>query len=285
MVAHPTLVGILRGREGIIYQHGEIAVPPEAVVTGAEVVLVPTESVAGPFVRAGYRPEQIEVSGLCIEPSLVDRAPTAFIERQSRFDSGEPLTGLFVSSGAEPLQHVMALIESVTSAIGGDGKAVILARANGRLHRGITSRLSRSSFKYVSCSDPQAAVEAGGDVIIAVHDSRRALNDLTAALFKRFDYLVGPAHERTHWALGLGLPMFPLVPSIGPFAPLNLRVLLKAGVAAPLDAASPPTDFGRKLSMKRQDGSLRAMSEAGWGRYDIDGFDRIARFLLGRFGG
>jgi hypothetical protein len=89
---------------------------------------------------------------------------------------------------------------------------------------------------------------------------------------------VAPAHERTNWALGLGIPMFIVGPCYGPFAPLNERLLLEAGVARSPDDAGFRR-FGKMLRDMRQQGLLSAMSRAGWGRFNINGFDIMASFL------
>ncbi len=285
VVAHPTLVGILTGRANLIYQHGEIAVPPESVVLGAAAVLVPTVSAAEPFVAAGYSTEQVRVTGLCIDPSLCDLAESSYRLRQARLLSDTPLTGFYVSSGAEPKQHVAALIESITSTVRSGGKAFVLARRGGRLHRRAGGLFPALSPDYTCCESSDEARETDSSLVMALYDTRKAETELTESLFDRIDYLVAPAHERSLWALGLGLPMFPLVPSVGPFAPLNLKALVAQGVATPLDSACPPSELGRRLERLRQDGSLRGMSEAGWGKQDIGGFSYIARFLAGRFGG
>jgi len=135
VVAHPILVGILRDRENLVYQHGEVVAPGEALVRGASFVMVPTEQVARAFVEAGYSRSQLLVSGLCIEPPLVLRAEEAYGLRLGRLQAGSPLTGLFVSSGAEPREHVSRLISSITSSIRAGVASLVLARKGGRLER------------------------------------------------------------------------------------------------------------------------------------------------------
>jgi len=282
VVAHPILTSVLSGRENFFYQHGEVAVPREALVRGATAVFVPTEATADLFLSIGYGSDQVIVSGLCIEPSLCDLADVGYHGRQTRLSSDTPLTGLYMSSGAESRQHVIAIIESITSIRRGGGKAVVLARRGGRLQRLATEFLAENASDCSCCDNPEEVPVTEAGVILALYDSRRQETEFTERLFERIDYLVAPAHERTNWALGLGLPMFPLVPSIGPFAPLNLRALTEAGVAVPLDTTNPPARLGQLLQRLREDGSLQKMCKTGWGKYDIDGFAKIARFLTGR---
>ena len=53
------------------------------------------------------------------------------------------------------------------------------------------------------------------DALVVQHDSRREENAFAGKLFASFDYFVAPAHERSNWALGLGLPIFIIEPAIG----------------------------------------------------------------------
>jgi len=118
---------------------------------------------------------------------------------------------------------------------------------------------------------------------LVMFNSRREESILTARLFPWFDYFVAPSHERTNWALGLGLPMFIIGPEIGSFAPLNRDLLLAAGVAQRLEAPTPARSFGERLRALRDDGSLMRMTRAGWDRQPINGFEKIAKLLVGRF--
>jgi hypothetical protein len=113
--------------------------------------------------------------------------------------------------------------------------------------------------------------------LLCVYRTRRALVHLSAARFGRWDYACGPAHERSHWALGLGLPLFLVDPQIGAYAPLNHARLLAEGVALPLSGAA---DFGARLADLRRTGALARLAAAGWGRYAIDGFARAAEAVL-----
>jgi hypothetical protein len=114
---------------------------------------------------------------------------------------------------------------------------------------------------------------------MCLFDDRRQLDGLTARLFDRFDYFVAPSHERSNWALGLGLPMFVVDPPLGSFSPLNREFVLAASVATILAGRAESLDFGGKLGELRARGGLAEMARAGWGRFDIRGFVNIAQFL------
>ena len=100
-------------------------------------------------------------------------------------------------------------------------------------------------------------------------------------LTPQIDFFVGPSHERTGWALGLGLPMFVLTPCFGPFAPLNLLLLERSGTGVAINSLREASALGGTVIKLRESGQLTRMSERGWGKYRIDGFEQIARFLAG----
>jgi hypothetical protein len=262
LVAHPSLVGMLAGRPHLYYQHGELIAPPEAIVPGATGVFVPTSDVAEQFADAGYRRDQVVVSGLCIERALVDGAETSFETRLARYESDQPLTGLFISSGAEPQPHLEKLLAAAASVAETGGEAVILARSDGRLAR---------ACRLTGFSSTRVRLEVFAD--------RREEENMSARWMPRADYLVGPSHERTNWALGLGLPIFVLMPTVGPFAPRNLHLILQQRVGRTIPSLDDARRFGSTLAGIRADGGLRAMASAGFGKVDLRGFDTIARYL------
>jgi hypothetical protein len=279
LVSHPTLVGMLAGRPNLIYQHGELVAPRESVVRGASLVCVPTHEVAEPFVKAGYSREQLLITGLCIEPPIAKSASDAFVTRISRLKSDHGLCGAFFSSGAEPQAHIETITTAAISALGAGGKAIIFARHGGELERLIRAALKRSAVSHF-CIDAGTAIplEIPDALLVTYHD-RREENNLTALLFHHFDYLVAPSHERVNWTLGLGLPMFALTPAIGPFAPLNLNLVLDAGVARTLERVKETAAFGGLLVDLQRSGKLAHMADHGWGIRDINGFTVIADYL------
>ncbi len=113
--------------------------------------------------------------------------------------------------------------------------------------------------------------------------TRRELDTLTSLVFPYFDYFVAPAHERVNWAVGLGLPMVALSPTAGPYAPLNLALVQREGVAVDSLDLGPANTFHWNISKLHREGKLSAMSSAGWNRYPITGFDTIAAELISRY--
>jgi hypothetical protein len=281
VVAHPTLIAILKGRQNLIYQHGENATPKEAIVAGASRIIVPTEETAKPFLHFGYKRDEITVSGLCIEPALAKQAEDAFESRLTRIKGNAFLVGAFFSSGAEPKQHVEKLVQAAASAATHGGKAILFTQRNGTFAKQAQRHFRNGGIEFANTDSRGLIPTDLPSALIVQHSCRREENHFTARLFPRFDYFVAPSHERTNWALGLGLPMFIVGPPIGPFAPLNRDCLIEAGVAELIDSGA--NVFGRSLESLRSKGRLAEMAKAGWGKLDISGFDTIAQFLINNF--
>jgi len=277
VVAHPTLVAILKDRSRLIYQHGELVAPRESLAQGAELVFVPTEGVKDSFVHSGYARGAVEVSGLCIEPSLVRQAQDAFRARLTRLQSNVPLTVAFYSSGAEPVDHVRSLVTAAVSLIESGGRAIVICLRQGRLNVRSQATLAGMGILPISFGSADGFPADLPRAMIATYGNRREQAGLTAQLFPHFDCFVAPAHERSNWAVGLGLPLFVVGPEKGSFAPLNFELLRAHQVAERLP--EPASDFGDTAAGMRTRGRLSAMAENGWGRYKIDGFARIAGAL------
>jgi len=285
LVAHPTLVGILAGRPDLLYQHGEHAVPPEALVAGASVLFVPTDDAAQPFLRAGYGVSSVIVTGLCIEPALVKQSKDAFEQRMARLEGREPLTGAFFSSGAEPRLHVEKIAVAVRSVVYEGGRGVVFAHRDGRLARVVRRGFHNSGLPLLSvdASTPMPTELPSGTLV--EFGSRRELDLLTARFFPQFDFIMAPSHERTNWALGLGLPMFITAPAIGTFAPLNEALLLRTGVARVIADYNSALALGGLVTGRlRRTGALMAMAQTGWGKLPIGGFGEIADYLSRTYG-
>jgi hypothetical protein len=279
LVAHPLLVSILSGKRELYYQHGEVATPEQAVVPGALVVFVPIEEAAAPFLAGGYQKAQIVVTGLCIEPEIVPRANEAYARRRARIASGTALTGAFFSSGAEPRLHVRHLTAAAVSAVRAGGRAVIFAQAGGVLARRAAQAAARAGIPLAVQAGLPPPGERPRGATLSLYRSRAELDARVARYFDLFDYFAAPAHERTPWALGLGLPMCVLGPDIGPYAPLNHARLLAAGVACSIESTASAEAFGTTLAQLCKGGKLAEMAGCGFGTLPLDGFARIARHL------
>jgi hypothetical protein len=284
VVSHPILIGILRGRGGLIYQHGELVAPDESLVKGADLVIVPTTAVAERFAAIGYSTEQIVISGLCIEPSMVRQAADAFTSRIDRISGNGPLTGAYFSSGAEPKDHVDRLIAAAVAAASLEHRVIIFAQRGGSVAQRAIAALQKHQIHFAQIDASNMIPPDRPPALLVEHQNRREETILSGRLFPEFDYVVAPAHERTNWGIGLGLPMFILEPSKGTFAPLNLQLLRDHQVAISLSSMNHAASFGARLDTLRNRGTLLAMARSGWRRYDISGFETIASFLNERFG-
>ncbi len=275
VVAHPILTALLSDHPRLVYQHGEVVVPPECFVKGQHMVLAPTDEAANAFRDSGVDRSRITVTGLCIEPGLAPLAEEARQLRLQRYATDTPLTGAFFSSGAEPGAHVASLVEAAASAVLHGGSVLLIAARGARYARHAENTFARRGLTLVH--EAEAIPPAGA--LLKTYTDRAQLDRITQRYFPQFDYFVAPAHERTNWAIGLGLPMFILEPAIGTFAPMNRALLLRNGVAVPLSNSSGA--FGKRLATMRQEGDLGALTEAGWGRYPIDGFKTAADHVAG----
>ncbi len=267
LVSHPMLVPMISDLVPTYYQHGEIAVPDESIVRGAKKILVPLESCMKSFLRAGINEKTIFVTGLCIEPEIANRAESSYLARVERMKSAPINTGGFFSSGAEPPLHIDKIIRAVQSLHETENRAIIFCRRGGRLEKE-TGRL-RYLVKYDRHDLPEdeKIIFEKGNIVLVSSTSLIEENQLTSRLFRLLDYFVAPSHERTSWAVGLGIPMFILHPVIGPFSPLNRQFLLDNKVADDLDTAVKADKFAGILEQLFGNGTMPEMATNGFGKY------------------
>jgi len=280
LVAHPVLVPMISDIVPVYYQHGEIAVPDEAVVKIAERVFLPLKESRDKFMRAGISGERLITTGLCIEKQLAEKVSECFNRRVSAIKNGDTLLGAFFSSGAEPVQHIRKIILALDSLKKSGGRAIVFSKKGGNLEKALNEF---SDIKIINVDCSTAYIEStirSEHISVGLYNNRPEENKLTNSLFKYFDYFAAPSHERTNWAVGLGLPMFILHPVIGTFSPLNRQFLLKRNVAIDIDTDQKAGDFADMLSKLEGDGTLVKMAQNGFNKYNIDGFEKIAENLL-----
>lgn len=278
IVAHPLLVAMLKEKSNLYYQHGELIAPEESVVKGAEFVFVPTEEVAEKFYKF-YSKDQIIVTSLCIEPSIVQIAKDCFLERMIRYEKSDYLCGGYFSSGAEPEEHVDKLIGSLLSTVQAGHKAIAFVRHDGNFFKNITKKLTEQSIicHNFTVSDPVPINLPS--VSLVIFKNRREENILATRFFRFLDFFVSPSHERTNWAAGLGLPIFVTDPPIGPFSPLNRKFILDNNIGNVIVDKLETESFSEKLILFKQSGQLAAYAENGFGKYEINGFKNIVEFV------
>jgi hypothetical protein len=280
LVAHPILVPMLSDLVPVYYQHGEIAVPDEARVSGARKVFLPLEECRRKFTAGKPIEGELVVSGLCIENRLAERAREYFDAKVARMRSDQPLTGAFFSSGAEPRTHVNRIIMAVRSLVEAGQRAIAFCRAGGRLERELRAYPGPMIFMHAYKREELEQYLDKYKAAAVVFRNRREENDLSAECFRYFDYFAVPSHERTNWAVGLGLPMFVLHPIIGTFSPLNHEFLMRHGAAVDIDSDKKARDFTALLTGLRNENRLTAMARNGFGRYEINGFRTVAGAIV-----
>ena len=263
LVEHPLVARILAPVCRVAYLHGEMAAPASSAVPEAWRILVPLEETAREMTRQGTPGSRLVVTGLVIEPGLVERGRATYDHRLARYESTDPLLVAFFTSGAYPRPHVEQLAAGVGSCVDAGHRVVVFAGTDRRESGRIRSRLPGSSRLQFIASR-----------------TRQEESDRTAELFPGFDAFVAAAHERTNWAVGLGLPMFAFDPDIGPFAPLNRALARELGVLRPIGGRSGAHSLGERLSRLRRAGELASIARNGFGGLSTDGAECIAAFLL-----
>ncbi len=266
LVDHPILVAALDRHPARWYQHGELVAPRAAIVPGAARVFVPTTEVADAFVRGGVPSRVVEVTGLSVDPPFAKSRAEHTAARRARLAGHEPLTFALFSSGAEPEPHVATLVAAAKS-LGAAGHAsIVFARRRGALERAVT----------------RAAIFGPHAPELVSFSTRRDLDRATRARFARFDAYIGPPHERSSWALGLAVPALLVGPDIGPFAPENRALLLRAGVGRALsleEAARLGSDLaGFGLRARLLEMCARSLEAP------LDGFRHVARAVVAAAG-
>ena len=279
VVAHPILAAILKDVCDLYYQHGEVVAPQEAIVTGLKTVFVPTRSVAQSFMANGYSSRLIVETGLCIEPALLPMAEAMVKQRFDRLRSKDPMTIAMFSSGAEPIQHIAKIVALAATFAQHNQQVIVYAKQHGKLYEMVQALTSSMKIPVSVVSSLDEISHIHSPLTLVTFQNRQEENQLTAKLFPSFDLFTAPSHERSNWALGLGLPILILEPAIGPFAPLNRDLLLARKVGFSISEITDAEKMYDFLSEYRQNGEVLALAEAGYGEYAVDGFRKIADFF------
>lgn len=280
LVEHPLTAAILAPACRVAYLHAEIAAPAVAAVPGTWRTFVPLEETAERLAAAGVEREALSVTGLVVEPDLLETAASAFENRLARFGTREPLAvGLFVS-GAWPKPHLDRIVAAAESVVAAGHRALVFAGPDLRRTERLGTRLSLITTVSLSNPHRSSRAPAPSDPLVLVTSRTRAEETANAALLlPSLDVFVAAAHERTNWCVGLGLPLFALLPNIGPFAPLNFDFARERGCCLPVVTTADAAALGTRLNEARESGELARMAAAGWNRLPVDGAARIASEL------
>ena len=273
VVAHPLLARMLRDQNEVIYQHGEFAVPNEAVVPGCYRILAPADQTTELFVVQKIPPEIMIATGSCIDPRLAAGAKAAFDLRLDRLTNTHHYQAALFSSGAAPRIHIRQICVLAE---------YLIARGHAaHIYSGQSDRMFSLSCKYFDRRNIAFGTNPDGSeqLVIIPPSNRREQDRVFSASFESYDFFVAPAHERVHFALALGLPQFMLTPHIGTFSPLNAETARVAGVGLELPYVATEKDITDFLSVNMTNTKLTDMARRGYGRLPVDGFDRCAEAI------
>jgi hypothetical protein len=285
LVEHPLVARILANVCRTWYVHGEIAAPPECAIKGIEKIFVPLKETKNKLISFGADPKTIVVTGLMIEPGLVDSAEKSFQKRLERIKSNEPLTVGFFTSGAYPQEHMKKILWGAESVAEQKMRAIIFAGTNPKKFEWFKKKMKKWGLKISEdkpgtwTKDENSLIDPTGNVMLVTRKTRQADTQRGVELLPKMDVFVAASHERTNWAVGLGLPMFVLFPLIGTFASLNFEFAQRQKVAYPLDSLEKAKNLGKIISELRENGQLSQMAQNGFGVHKIDGVQKAASRL------
>lgn len=276
LVDHPLIARALADVCRAWYVHGEIAAPAECAVKGVERIVVPLEETKEKLIAHGADEQAIAVCGLMIEPHLVERAEKTYQERFNRVKSDQPLTVGFFTSGAYPREHMEKIVLGAESVVKQKMKAVILCGTNPRKFEWVKSKARSWGAKIIEDRGEASPQREEFGLTLSARKTRWEDTQRAVELIPRLDAFVAASHERTNWAVGLGLPMFVLYPLIGTFASQNYEFAQKQGVVYPVESLGKAKSLGQLLRELREDGRLIHMSQNGFGVHSIYGIETAA---------
>jgi hypothetical protein len=280
LVEHQLTARMLRDVCRVWFVHGDVAAPPECTVNGVEWVFVPLESTERRFAGRGCPGTGIVRTGLMIEPELAESARPDFDSRMARLSGARPLTIGFFSSGAFPAEHVARIRLGVVSVLEQGMRAIVFCGDNRKFLESLVRTTHHMKKTVVTDDGTPGSKGSVPDLLLVARLARETGTQAMIPLVRMMDAFVAPAHERTQWALGLGLPMFTLFPMIGTHARMNYDVGLQNGVVHPVVTLEQAQVLGRSVAELRKNGALAAMAGNGFGQYEIRGPERIAEEVL-----
>ena len=291
LVEHQLVARMLNGVCRVWFVHADLASPPECALPEPEKTFVPLEQSEQDFTRNGCPAGRLVRTGLMIEPGLVPGAHDVFHRRLERLASKAPLSVAFFTSGAYPEPHVRKLLIGLKSVLSSGIAATVFFGSSLRFLERV-KRLARTLGIVPAVDDGSIPRSAARSEQIADSSKQSARLRLVSRVTRRddtatavriipeMDAFVAPSHERTNWALGLGLPMFVLFPMIGTHADANYRLAFDDGVAYPIQTDDDARKLGAALLKLRASGALANMARLGFGRFEITGAESIARAVI-----
>jgi hypothetical protein len=207
LVAHPLLAQILSPVCDVFYIHGEIASPMEFDISKCKKIFVPLNETADNMIAGGLSDEIFDITGLMLEPELVDNINQIQNDRISRIKtSHKPAFGFF-TSGAYPKEHVKQILDGIRYILDQKLGSVILSA-------GTNDRMAAKIRSYFSGYDRK-------ELIILSENERQQLTLKELEYLCKLDLIVFAAHERVNWSVALGIPSILLLPNFGNYAKQN----------------------------------------------------------------
>jgi hypothetical protein len=148
IVAHPVLAQILGSRFNVIYQHGELVVPDEAIVKNCLKIIVPLKTTAKIFENSEIPSNDISIVGQCIENNIVLQSENSVKKRLDRLKSAKIFRAALFSSGAHPPSHINKIILIAESLIKHGHKVTIFTGDSLKFNRKLTSYFSQKNIEY-----------------------------------------------------------------------------------------------------------------------------------------
>jgi hypothetical protein len=280
LVEHPIVARSLVGVCRVWYVHGEIAAPVECAIQKVEKILVPLNESKEMLILQGAEKETVVVCGLMIEPPLVESAESAYQERLERIQSNLSLTVGFFTSGAYPKEHMEKIMLGAFSVVRKKMKAVIFTGINLHKFEWVRNKVASWGVKIVEDKKENSLQNEEFDLKLVTRKTRQEDTQRAIQLIPHLDIFVAASHERTNWAVGLGLPMFILFPLIGTYAFQNFEFAQRQKVVYPLDSPEKAKNLGEILSELRQSGQLLKMAQNGFGVHSITGIDTAVSYFI-----
>ncbi|MCK4224479.1 MAG: hypothetical protein KAX39_04810 [candidate division Zixibacteria bacterium] len=284
LVDHPLIARSLVNVCRVWYVHGEIAAPAECAIKGVERILVPLNETKEKLIAQGAEEEAVMLCGLMIEPPLVEDAEEVYKKRLKRISNSDlPLTVGFFTSGAYPKEHMEKIMLGAFSVIQKKMKAVIFCGTNLYKFKWMKNKARSWGAKMVEDREEISLQNEEFDLMLVTRHTRQEDTQRAVQLIPHLDVFVAASHERTNWAVGLGLPMFVLFPLIGTFASQNFDFAQRQKVVYSLDSMEKAKNLGEILSKLKKTGQLRQMAQNGFGVHSIIGIDTAVFYFTRKF--
>jgi|GEM_PF-276083 len=281
LVEHPLVARSLTGVCRVWYVHGEIAAPAECAVKGVEKILAPLNETKEKLILQGAEKEEVVVCGLMIEPPLVEGAERAYQQRLERISKSDlPLTVGFFTSGAYPKEHMEKIMLGAFSVIQNKMKAIIFCGTNPHRFEWVKNKVRNWGAKIIEDKEQTSHQNEEFDLKLVTRHTRQEDTQSAVQAIPHLDVFLAASHERTNWAIGLGLPMFILFPLIGTYAFQNFEFAQRQKVVYPLDSPEKAKNLGEILSGLRESGELLQMAQNGFGVHSINGIDKAVSYFM-----